>query len=95
MKIGLVLSGGGSTGAYQLGVIKALEEINIKCNIVVGTSIGSINGAMYTAGEIAKAEEMWNTLSFKSVFAEEIKYTSQKDELDVIKNILMYLPKVA
>ena len=30
MKTGLVLSGGGSTGAYQIGVWKALNELNIK-----------------------------------------------------------------
>ena len=85
MKTGLVLSGGGSTGAYQMGVIKALEELNIKCDIVTGTSIGSINGAMYVAGAIDKADEMWNNLNFKSVFSEDIKYESSKDELSVIK----------
>ena len=60
MKTGLVLSGGGSTGAYQMGVMKALQELNIKCDIVVGTSIGSINGAMYVSNSLDKAEEMWN-----------------------------------
>ena len=33
MKQALVLSGGGARGAYQIGVWKALEELNIKCNI--------------------------------------------------------------
>lgn len=93
MKIGLVLSGGGSTGAYQMGVIKALEELNIKCDIVTGTSIGSINGAMYVSGAIEKAEEMWNNLNFKSVFSEDIKYESQKDELDVIKKYIKVATK--
>ena len=93
MKIGLVLSGGGSTGAYQMGVIKALEELNIKCDIVTGTSIGSINGAMYVAGALDKAEKMWNNLNFKSVFSEDIKYESQKDELDVIKKYIQVATK--
>ena len=93
MKIGLVLSGGGSTGAYQMGVIKALEELNIKCDIVTGTSIGSINGAMYVAGALDKAEKMWNNLNFKSVFSEDIKYESQKDELDVIKKYIKVATK--
>ena len=84
MKLGLVLSGGGSTGSYQAGVIKALDELGIKADIVVGTSIGSINGAMYVTGDIAKTYDMWKTLSFKNVFDEDIKYESQKDELDVI-----------
>ena len=84
MKVGLVLSGGGSTGAYQAGVIRALDELGMKFDIVVGTSIGSINGAMYVAGDADKAYEMWKTISFESIFSEKIKYESQKDELDVI-----------
>ena len=93
MKLGLVLSGGGSTGAYQIGVIEALEELNIKCDIVVGTSIGSINGAMYVTNAIDKAKEMWNTLSFKSIFSEDIKYESQKDEFAVIKKYIKVATK--
>ena len=93
MKVGLVLSGGGSTGAYQIGVIEALEELNIKCDIVVGTSIGSINGAMYVTNAIDKAKEMWNTLSFKSIFSEDIKYESQKDEFAVIKKYIKVATK--
>ena len=84
MKTGLVLSGGGSTGAYQAGVIKALDEIGMKFDIVTGASIGSINGAMYVTGDIAKTYDMWKALSFKDIFDEDIKYDSQKDELDVI-----------
>ena len=93
MKTGLVLSGGGSTGAYQMGVMKALQELNIKCDIVVGTSIGSINGAMYVSNSLDKAEEMWNKLNFKSVFSEDIKYESQKDEFDVIKKYIKVATK--
>ena len=80
----IVLSGGGSTGAYQAGVIRALDELGMKFDIVVGTSIGSINGAMYVTGDADKAYEMWKTISFESIFSEKIKYESQKDELDVI-----------
>ncbi len=93
MKTGLVLSGGGSTGAYQMGVIKALEELNIKCDIIAGTSIGSINGAMYVSGALDKAETMWNTLNFKLIFPEDIKYDSQKDEFDVIKKYVKVATK--
>ena len=59
MKQALVLSGGGARGAYQIGVWKALEELNIKCNIVTGASIGSINGALYTQGALKEAEKLW------------------------------------
>ena len=88
MKTALVLSGGGSTGAYQAGVIRALDELEMKFDIVTGTSIGSINGAMYITGNIAKTYDMWKTLTFKNIFEEDIKYESQKDELDVIKKYI-------
>ena len=42
----VVLSGGGSKGAYQIGVWKALRQLNIKYEIVAGTSVGALNGAM-------------------------------------------------
>lgn len=50
MKIGLVLSGGGSRGFGHLGVLKALDELHIKPNIISGTSAGSLVGALYAAG---------------------------------------------
>ncbi len=93
MKTGLVLSGGGSTGAYQIGVIEALKELNIKCDIVVGTSIGSINGAMYVTDSIDRAKEMWKDLSFKSIFAENIKYDRVKDEFSVIRKYIKVATK--
>ncbi len=48
--IGLALSGGGARGISQVGVLRALLEQGIKPEIVVGTSMGSIVGAMYAAG---------------------------------------------
>jgi len=49
-KIALVLSGGGARGISQIGVIKALEENGIEPDYVIGTSIGSIIGGMYSSG---------------------------------------------
>ncbi|MBL7896450.1 MAG: patatin-like phospholipase family protein [Bacteroidia bacterium] len=49
-KVGLVLSGGGSSGIAHIGVIKALEENNIPIDYITGTSIGSLIGAYYAAG---------------------------------------------
>jgi len=46
-KVGLVLSGGASRGFAHVGVIKALERANIPIDIIVGTSAGSLTGAMY------------------------------------------------
>lgn len=56
LKIGLVFGGGGARGFGHIGVIKALEEANIKADFVCGTSIGSLIGAAYASG--ATSEEL-------------------------------------
>ncbi len=48
--VALALSGGGARGLAQIGVLKALEEAGIKVDIIVGTSMGSIIGGLYSAG---------------------------------------------
>jgi NTE family protein len=53
VKIGLALGGGAARGFAHIGVIKALEAQGIVPDIVVGTSAGSVVGAMYAAGNNA------------------------------------------
>ena len=48
--IGLALGGGAARGFAHIGVIKALESQGIMADLVVGTSAGSLVGAMYAAG---------------------------------------------
>lgn len=50
MSLGLALSGGGVKGAAHIGVLKALEEENIKIDYIGGTSSGSIVATLYAAG---------------------------------------------
>jgi predicted acylesterase/phospholipase RssA/outer membrane translocation and assembly module TamA len=49
-KFALVLSGGGARGLAQIGVLKALDEVHIRPDLIVGTSMGAIIGALYSAG---------------------------------------------
>jgi len=56
MKLGLCLSGGGVKGAAHIGVIKELEDENIKPDCISGTSSGSIVAALYAMGY--SSEEM-------------------------------------
>lgn len=65
---GLVLEGGGALGAYQVGAIKALEENNITFDGAVGTSIGSINAAMYIQGGAELLERIWTSIDIDKVF---------------------------
>jgi NTE family protein len=50
VKIGLALGGGAARGFAHIGVIKALEAQGIEADIVVGTSAGSVVGALYASG---------------------------------------------
>jgi NTE family protein len=50
MKIGLALSGGGARGISHIGVIKGLEELGVKVDVIAGTSAGSIVGSLYAYG---------------------------------------------
>lgn len=50
VRIGLVLGGGAARGFAHIGVIKALEAQGIVPDVVVGTSAGSLVGALYAAG---------------------------------------------
>lgn len=67
-----VLAGGGSLGAVQVGMLKALIGSGIKPDLIVGASAGSINGA-YLAGHpdvqgVAALERLWLTTSRRDIF---------------------------
>lgn len=49
-KVAVVLSGGGSRGLAQIGVLHELEKAGIPIDYVIGTSIGAIVGGLYTSG---------------------------------------------
>ena len=51
---GLVLAGGGTRGAYEVGAWKALKELDIEITGIVGTSIGAINGALFLQDDYDK-----------------------------------------
>lgn len=48
--VGLVLSGGGAKGMAHVGVLRALEEMKVPVDLVVGTSAGSAVAALYASG---------------------------------------------
>ena len=79
----LVLSGGGSKGSYQIGVWKALKKLHIKFDIVTGTSVGALNGALVTQKSYYKAIRLWKKLNLKLLFGENA--IDSKDDLDVMK----------
>lgn len=55
--IGLALGGGAARGWSHIGVIRALDQAGIKPDIICGTSIGALVGAVYAAGELDRFEQ--------------------------------------
>lgn len=49
-RLALVLSSGGGRGYAHVGVLKVLDEAGIQPDLIVGTSVGALIGAMYAAG---------------------------------------------
>lgn len=80
MKINLVLSGGAARGAFHLGVLQAMQELDIKIEAISGSSIGALIGISYASGlkpkeilEIFKNKETKEAVKFnffrKSLFS--------------------------
>lgn len=67
-KTALVLSGGGSRGAYEAGVWQALTEMGVEIDIVTGASVGSINGAMVCQGDLDSTVSLWKEIETHMIF---------------------------
>lgn len=87
MKRAIVLSGGGSKGAYQIGVWKALKKMHIDYDIVTGTSVGALNAALMIQKNYYRAVWLWHNLDFSIVFDEKIDfdYNSKDGKKELMK----------
>lgn len=63
----LVLAGGGARGSYQVGVWRALTELGWNPQIITGTSVGSLNGAMFALDLYETAWDMWTSIRSQDV----------------------------
>lgn len=64
---GLVLGGGGAKGGYEIGVWRALRELNINIVAVAGASVGALNGALIIQDDYDAAYNLWTSLTVDSV----------------------------
>ena len=86
-KIGLVLSGGGARGGAHVGVLNVLEELRVPVDYVVGTSLGSVVGALYSIGRTpAELQFILSTLEWSRGFTDDLPREKlplrRKDEED-------------
>lgn len=90
---GLALGGGGSRGSYEIGVLKALKEMNIEIGAITGTSIGAINGASFLMGDMELMEEIWRSLhrdsliKFKDISIPEV-IRNRGFDFDILLDLL-------
>jgi len=83
----LILSGGSSLGLTHIGIIEFLEENNLKPSEIIGTSMGSVIGALYAIGNTSDTiKEKLEGLKTQDLF--EIKYLQGRIEYKKAKNLL-------
>ncbi|HSE67051.1 MAG TPA: patatin-like phospholipase family protein, partial [Gemmatimonadales bacterium] len=69
----LVLSGGGAKGLAHIGVIEVLDSLGLRPSLVVGTSMGSIVGALYSSGYHGHAiDSLARALLIQDVFRRDL-----------------------
>ena len=76
---GVVFSGGGTKGAYQVGVVKALKELGLNIKAVSGASIGSINGAMFVQDDVELLEELYKNIGMQDIIGLSEKNSMSED----------------
>jgi NTE family protein len=68
-RVGVVLSGGGARGAAHLGVLRALERMQVPVDFIAGTSMGAVIGGLYAAGlSVDEIEEALRGIDWEDVF---------------------------
>ena len=89
-KKALVLCGGGAKGGYHIGVWKALKEIGYHPDIITGTSVGALDGALFAIGEDDIATEIWENMSMETVFEKK----KNDEDINSIKSVNEFLIKL-
>jgi len=74
--VAFVFGGGGVLGAVEVGMVRALLEQGVRPDIVVGTSIGAINGALVasdpTESVVARLVALWASPQAREVFGDSV-----------------------
>lgn len=77
-KVGLVLTGGGAKGAYHVGAMQAIAEIDIPVHGVAGASIGALNGAIVsTSDSVQQASEVMKEIWLELASSETVAFSKK------------------
>lgn len=83
-KVALVLSGGGAKGFAHIGVLKVLEEEGIPVDLIVGTSMGSLVGGIYSLGyNSSELETFVKSLDWEITLSDDVPraFLSKNDQM--------------
>src|SRR5512133_2346571 len=73
VRTAFVLGGGGMLGASEVGMLRALVELGVEPDLVLGTSVGAINGAAFAAdpslAAVAALTEVWSDLAGSGLYS--------------------------
>ncbi|PVZ68838.1 patatin-like phospholipase family protein [Pelagibaculum spongiae] len=90
LDVALVLSGGGAKASTQIGALQVLEEMEVPIHCIIGTSMGAVVGAFYSAGYSADeigdifTENNWGRLFAGIVQRNEKSYVEKNREADYL-----------
>ena len=92
MSVAFVLSGGASLGAIQVGMLRALVDHDVRPDLIVGTSVGAVNGAFlacrdFTSETVDELAELWLGIRRGQVFPVE-PFTGLLGFLGARKNLV-------
>lgn len=92
--VALVLSGGSAKGLAHIGVIQVLEEIGIKPDIIIGTSMGSIVGGLYSIGySVEELKELSTRTDWFTYMSNDTDLRNiNMDEKDDFEDFLYRIP---
>jgi predicted acylesterase/phospholipase RssA len=84
MPIGIVLSGGGAMGDFEVGALYSLYSRGVRPDVIAGTSVGAINGAAIAQGEVGLSQlgSIWFSLRENSdMYLTDISLQGVSDQL--------------
>jgi len=75
-QVAFVLGGGGVFGATQVGMLRALVEAGIRPDVILGTSVGAVNGAVIAADPsdtgVKGLTDLWRSMGAMGIFSENV-----------------------